>query len=97
MPVYPIYPSLTIICNCIFSTYLQFNDYIYNCNSSNYIGIINYPGNINWNNMFSNNSNINDDLDFLYSRISFSVNKSVSKTRRHKLSYLVWFSRESKV
>lgn len=97
IPVDPLHPPITITYNYLFSTDLQFNDYVFNWNSGNYSDIINYLGTINWFNYFNSNSNINYDISFLYSHINTAINNFIPKQRRHKLLYPIWFSKELKI
>lgn len=87
VPVDLLYPPITVTYKYLFSINLQFNDYVYNWNSGNYIGVINYLGSINWFNSLNLNYNINDDIDFLYSHINIAIINFIPKIRRHKLNY----------
>lgn len=46
---------------------------------------------------FNSNSNINDDISFLYLHINIAINHFIPKQRRHKLIYPIWFSKELKI
>lgn len=56
--------------------------YVYNWNSGNYMGIINYLDFINWFNSLNFNYNINNDIDFLYSNINTAIINFIPKIRR---------------
>jgi len=79
IPVDLLHSPITITYNYLFSTDLQFNVYVYNWNSGNYFGIINYLNSISWFNYFSLNCNINDDMDIVYSHINTTINNFVLK------------------
>jgi len=97
IPVDPLHPPIIITYNYLFSSELKFNDYVFNWNLGNYLGIINYLGSINWFNYFNSNSNINVDISFLYLHINIAINHFIPKQRRHKLIYRIWFGEELKI
>lgn len=97
IPVDLLHPPITITYNYLFSSELKFNDYVFNWNLDNYLGITNYLGSINWFNYFNSNSNINDDISFLYLHINIAINHFIPKQRRHKLIYPIWFSKELQI
>lgn len=99
-PIVPIdlyHPPLTVTYTYKCVSDLDYYNYVFNWNAGDYISIVSNIGSINWSNLFNFNSNINDNLDTFYSYIDYAINHFIPKVRRHKLSYLAWFSKELKI